>query len=327
MRAPVGGRDGVAVGVDEAVRPGEPRDRPFDRAVLAVLFDPSGKGLVGDQRLAVDVRRQIVLEAAGKAEHGLRRRLLRVGDQRGRAAPADLDPAEQIGFRARHLEHARRIEADARAENLRVGQEAHFCAAPVRRLADDRQGACRLAALKGLAIQRLPARDLDLELLRQRIDDGDADAVQAARRLVGAAVELSARMQHRHDDFERRFFRKLRVRIDRHAAAVVQNAEPPALLERNLDEGRVARDRLVHGIVDHLGEQVVQRIDVRPADIHAGPPPHRLEPLEHLDRRRIVIRLARRAARDRLGLGRNRLAAGGRRRAEEIIHHGGLRGW
>src|SRR5207244_550269 len=38
----------------------------------------------------------------------------------------------------------------------------------------------RLAALKDLPVQRLAPRDLDLEPLRQRIDHGDADAVQAA---------------------------------------------------------------------------------------------------------------------------------------------------
>ena len=48
VRAPVRGRDRVAIGMDETVRPREPRDRPFDGAVLALLLDPSGEGLVGD---------------------------------------------------------------------------------------------------------------------------------------------------------------------------------------------------------------------------------------------------------------------------------------
>ena len=42
-------------------------------------------------------------------------------------------------------------------------------------------------------------------------------------------------------------------------------------------------DRLVHGVVEHLGEEVMQRLLVGAADIHAGAPAHRLEPLEHLD--------------------------------------------
>ena len=40
---------------------------------------------------------------------------------------------------------------------------------------------------------------------------------------------------------------------------------------------------LVHGVVEHLGEEVVQSLLVGAADIHAGTPAHRLEPLEHLD--------------------------------------------
>ena len=51
----------------------------------------------------------------------------------------------------------------------------------------------------------------------------------------------------------------------------------------DLDERGVALQRLVHGVVDHLGEQVVQRLLVGAADVHAGAPPHRLEPFQHLD--------------------------------------------
>ena len=170
-------------------------------------------------------------------------------------------------------------------------------------------------ALERLAIERLAARYLDFQLFRQRVDDRDADAVEAAGGLIGAAVEFAARVQHRHDDFERGLLGKFRMRVDRHAAAVVEHAQIAALFERNLDEGRVASDRLVHGIVDHLGEQMVQRVGVGAANIHAGPATHRLKPLEHLDRGGGVVGFARRAAaRRRLGFHRNGLAALGRAR-------------
>ena len=51
----------------------------------------------------------------------------------------------------------------------------------------------------------------------------------------------------------------------------------------------VAGERLVHGIVDHLGEEMMQRLLVGSADIHAGSPAHRLQPFEHLDVARRVI--------------------------------------
>ena len=134
------------------------------------------------------------------------------------------------------------------------------------------------AAGKTLAVKRLPARDLDFELFRQGIDHRNADAVQTARGFIGAAVEFAARVKHRHDYFKRRFFWKFRVRIDRHAATVVEHAEKAGLLQRDLDEGGVSGDRLIHRVVDHLGEEVMQGVGVGSADKHAGAAANRLEP-------------------------------------------------
>src|SRR5690606_37165253 len=83
------------------------------------------------------------------------------------------------------------------------------------------------------------APDLDLEALRQRIGDRNADAVQAAREGIGAArtlVELAAGMQAGEHDLDRGhpFFR---VDADRDAAAVI------------LDRDRTVR---VHGHADVL---------------------------------------------------------------------------
>ncbi len=123
--------------------------------------------------------------------------------------------------------------------------------------------------------------------------------MQAARGLVDLGVELAAGMQRAHDDFERGFVREFRMRIDRDAAAVVGDGDEAVRLELDLDEVGVAGQRLVHGIVDHLGEQVMQRLLVGAADIHAGPAAHRLEPFQHLDVRGGVAGLGRRAARRR----------------------------
>jgi hypothetical protein len=71
--------------------------------------------------------------------------------------------------------------------------------------------------------------------------------------------------------------------IDRDAAAVVGDGEEAVGVIVDLDEAGVARHRLVHGVVEGLGEQMVQRFFVGAADIHARPPPYRLQPLQHLD--------------------------------------------
>ena len=62
-------------------------------------------------------------------ENGFGRRL--VLDQLRRTLPADFDAAEEVGFRARHLEDAGRLEGRAFAEDLFVRLEAHLRAAPV----------------------------------------------------------------------------------------------------------------------------------------------------------------------------------------------------
>ena len=77
--------------------------------------------------------------------------------------------------------------------------------------------------------------------------------------------------------------------VDRHAAAVVGDGQPVAGLERHLDAGGMAGDRLVHRIVEHFGGEMVERALVDAADIHARPPAHRLQPLQHLDGMRVII--------------------------------------
>ena len=246
-------------------------------------------------------------------ERGLLRHVLDAVQKFARARPADFDSAEEISLRARHLEQPLRIELGLGAENLRVGPEAHLGAAAVGDLAELFQPRFRLAALIDLPIELAAARDLDLHALRQRVGDRHADAVEAARGAVDLAVELAARVQRAHDHFERGFFREFRMRVDRDAAAVVGHAEEAVGGDLDLDEMGVTGERLVHGIVDHLGKQVVQRLLVGAADIHAGAPAHRLEPFQHLDVTRGVGTLSAPSAPRRFGHGLGtRAAARGR---------------
>ena len=241
VRSAVGRRDGVAVGMDEAVLDRQPGDRPFDRAVLALFFHLAGENLVGDQLKPVDVGGEIFLQAAREAEGRLGRHFAVRGQQRGRAPPANFDAAEQVGLGARHPEHAGRVEAHGLAENLLVGMKAHLGAALIGDFAEGLEFRDGDAALEGLAISHLAAPDLDLKPVGQRVDDGDADAVEAAGRLIGAAVEFAAGVQLGHDDFERGLPGEFRVRVDRHAAAVVGDGQPIALFEADLDRVGVAR--------------------------------------------------------------------------------------
>ncbi len=139
------------------------------------------------------------------------------------------------------------------------------------------------AADEALAVEPPPACHLDLERLGQRVHHRDADAVQAAGRVIDLGVELPAGMKGGHDHLQRRLRLELRVRVDRDAAAVVGDGDEAVLLDLDVDPARVAGHRLVHAVVDHLGKEVMEPLLVGAADIHAGPAPHRLQPFEHLD--------------------------------------------
>ena len=106
------------------------------------------------------------------------------------------------------------------------------------------------------------------------------------------------------------------MRLDRNSAPVVGDAEKPVRLECHVDERSVAGDRLVHGVVQHLGKEMMQGRLVGAADIHAGAAADRLKPFEDLDRGSRIPGLARRDAARAIGLAGRRLLAC--RIAEEI---------
>ena len=92
------------------------------------------------------------------------------------------------------------------------------------------------------------------------------------------------------------------MRIDRDTPTIVDDRQPVAGLERYLDPVGMAGDGFVHRIVEHFGGQVVIGALVGAADIHPGAAANGFEPLEHLDRRGVVI-----------------AGAGGRSGSEEIV--------
>ena len=190
---------------------------------------------------------------------------------------------EQVGLGAGHAQQSLRLEGGALAEDLLVRLEAHLGAAPVLGRSQLLQLGLRLAAGEGHGVELLAARDLHLQLLGEGVDDGDAHAVQAAGGIVDLGIEFAARVQGGHDHFEGGFVLELGVRVYGYAAAVVDHGEEAVGLDLHLDPRGMAGDRLVHGVVDDLGEQMVERLLVRAAHVHARPAPYRLEPFQDLD--------------------------------------------
>lgn len=78
------------------------------------------------------------------------------------------------------------------------------------------------------------------------------------------------------------------MRVDGNAAAVVEDGQAVAGLERDLDAAGVACDGLVHCIVDDLGGEVVERSGVGAADVHARAAADGLQALKDLDRGSVV---------------------------------------
>ena len=179
-----------------------------------------------------------------------------------------------------------------RLEDVGVGEEGDRGPGLLRRGAL-RQRRLRRAALVVLRPDVTVAADLDVEALRQRVDHRHADAVQAARHLVpGAVAELPARVQHREHDLDGGAL-LLRHHGDRDAAPVVGDADGVVGVDHDLDGVAAAGHRLVHRVVHHLVDEMVQTPGAGRADVHAGALADRLEPLEHGDVLGVIAGLRR----------------------------------
>ncbi len=114
----------------------------------------------------------------------------------------------------------------------------------------------------------------------ERVDDRGADAVQAAGRGVRTAAELPAGVQLGVDDLDAGEPR-LRLLVDRDAAAVVVDLRGAVGVQDHVDLAAVTRQRLVDRVVDDLPQAVHQSAGVGGPDVHARPLADGLEPLEN----------------------------------------------
>src|SRR5204862_1918252 len=130
-------------------------------------------------------------------------------------------------------------------EDHGVGPEREVGAGLVSGLAPDQRPG-RDAADVRLGPDVAVAADHDGQLPRQRVDHGDADAVQATGHRVPAAAELPAGVEHGHDDLEGGPLLH-RVQVDRDAAAVVDHPDAAVVEQRDVDPVAVAGERLVDG--------------------------------------------------------------------------------
>ena len=149
-------------------------------------------------------------------------------------------------------------------------------------LAEDLELARDVAAAEGHVVLLPVAPYPHLEILGQRVDHGDADAVQPARHLVAVLVELAAGVQHGQRQLDTgNLFR--RMDVDRNPAPVVVNGDRVVSVDDDVDPRRVARHRLVDRVVHDFVDEVVQPARRGRSDVHPRPLANRFEPLQNLD--------------------------------------------
>ena len=103
--------------------------------------------------------------------------------------------------------------------------------------------------------------------------------MQAARNLVGLVFEFGSRVQGRQNDLQcRNFF--LRMDIHRNSATIINDRNPIIGMDDDIDFFAIAGQRLVHRIVHHLVDQVVQSHLAGRTDIHSRTFAHRLQTLK-----------------------------------------------
>ena len=179
------------------------------------------------------------------------------------------------------------VELGDVVERLEARPERDLGAALVAGVADHLERRLGDAVAEAHEVLLAVAPDLELEHGGERVDHRHADAVQAARDLVGVVVlalaELAAGVQLRHHHLGGRDA-LLGVDAGGDAAAVVAHRAGAVRVERDDDLGGEAGQRLVDGVVDHLVDHVVQaRAVIGVADVHAGALAHRVQTLQDLD--------------------------------------------
>ncbi len=182
---------------------------------------------------------------------------------------------EDVEAQLHDLEHLGvGLESDARPGVFRF---PHFFERRLRR-----------AALVALLVDLAVALDLDLQVLGERVDDRQPDAVQPAGDFVGSLVEFSAGVELGEHDLGGGDLLG-RVQADRNAAPVVGDGH--AVVDVNFDFDLIAKPRqgFVDGVIHHLVDQVVQPPLAGVPDVHARPLSDGVEALEDFNIIGVVV--------------------------------------
>ena len=172
-------------------------------------------------------------------------------------------------------------------KNLGVGVEINFRAGLLG-FAGARQPPGGLAALVGLLEDVTVAPDFQVEPVRERVHHRNAHTVQSARDFVALGVKLAAGVQLGHHHFGGGLAGAA-VDVHRDAAPVVGDGDGVVVVDGDFDVRAVARQRLVHRVVHHFPDQVVQAGGRGRADVHRRALADRLQVAEDLNAGGVVV--------------------------------------
>ena len=116
----------------------------------------------------------------------------------------------------------------------------------------------------------------------------EPDAVKAARYLISAVSEFSARVKNGKDDLQRGFSR-LCLDIHGDSAPVVAHPDYISVFYYDLYCVAVACQRLVYGVVNYLIYEMVQTRGRGRPDIHSRTFSYSLQAFQHLDLRSVIF--------------------------------------
>src|SRR5216683_673094 len=276
MRAPINGVYSVGEGKNVFAVGVVVLQRDFDFDCAALAFDVDGR--IVERGLAAVEMLDEFGDAAGEAK--LRGFFSTFVSQR------DLQALVQEGEFAKALRQ--RVEAIGRLiedGGIRVKRDFRSGFARFSGLLQLGGG---LAFFVGLLPNAAVARNFQLQPIGKRVDDGDADAVQAAGNFVSFAVEFSSGVQNGEDHFGRRaLFGGMHVDWD--TAAVVDHGDGIIGVYGDIDFVGVASHGFVDRVVDHFPNKMVQTHVAGGADVHRGAQAHGFDAAEHSDGFRVVL--------------------------------------
>ena len=128
----------------------------------------------------------------------------------------------------------------------------------------------------------------NFEILRQRVDDRHADAMQSAGNLVRVIIEFSAGMQFRHNHFDRRYIFFF-MNTDRNSTAIIQHTDAVVRVNGHFNLIAKTGHGFIDAVIDDFIYQMMQGFHIGAADIHPRSATYSFQPFKNLNAAGIIF--------------------------------------